>query len=90
MSRPVAAKAALAAVRDHWAIENKLHWVLDAVLDEDRARARADNAPFNLALLRRIALNIARSEPSNGSIRGKIKRAAWDDAFLAKLILQMR
>ena len=50
----------LTIVREHWGIENRLHWTLDVVLDEDGARNRKDNAPANLAILRRLALNIAR------------------------------
>lgn len=58
--------------------------------DEDRSRARADNAPLNLAILRRLALNLAKTNPAKGSMRGKLKRAGWDNAFLAALMLQMR
>ena len=90
LSRPVTADALLATVRSHWCIENQLHWVMDVVFDEDRSRARTDNAPLNLAVLRRIALNLAKANTSKGSVRGKIKRAGWDNAFLAALILQMR
>ena len=75
-------------VRRQWAIENGLPWVLDVVLDEDGARHRKDHGPENLALWRRLALNLAKLEPSQGSIRGKLKRAGWDDAFLAQLLTQ--
>jgi predicted transposase YbfD/YdcC len=79
-------------VRMHWDIENGLHWVLDVVLDvvlnEDGARNRKDHGPENLALLRRLALNLAKLEPSQGSMRGKLKRAGWDNAFLARLLAQ--
>jgi predicted transposase YbfD/YdcC len=75
-------------VRMHWDIENGLHWVLDVVLNEDGARNRTDHGPENLALLRRLALNLAKLEPSEGSMRGKLKRAGWDDAFLARLLAQ--
>ena len=44
----------------HWAIENSLHWVLDVTFDEDRARNRKDNGPENLAILRRLTLNLLR------------------------------
>ncbi len=90
LSHKLTVAQALAAVRAHWGVENQLHWVLDAVLDEDRSRARTDNAPLNLAVLRRIALNMARANSAKGSIRGKIKRAGWDDAFLVELLVQMR
>jgi predicted transposase YbfD/YdcC len=76
--------------RTHWTIENQLHWVLDVSLAEDAARSRKDNAPQNLALVRKIALNLLRSHPDKGSIKGKIKRAAWNDDFLFALLGQMR
>jgi predicted transposase YbfD/YdcC len=82
LSKPLSAARFLEVVRSHWQIENRLHWVLDVVLDEDLARARKDHAPENLARLRRFALNLLRANQDNGSTRGKIKRAAWDDALL--------
>ena len=51
-------------VRAHWDIENGLHWVLDVVMNEDQARSRKDHGPENLAVLRRLALNLAKLEPS--------------------------
>ena len=80
----------VAITRSHWTIENQLHWVLDVVFDEDRARSRKDNAPANLALLRKLALNMLRSHPDKASIRRKIKKAGWDDAFLISMLAQMR
>ena len=75
-------------VRSHWSIENQLHWVLDVVFDEDQARNRKDHGPQNLALLRKLALNLAQLEPSQGSMRGKLKRAGWDNAFLTSMLSQ--
>jgi predicted transposase YbfD/YdcC len=81
----------LRIVREHWGIENVLHWTLDVVLDEDQTRSRKDHAPANLAVLRRLALNIARAHPdTKTSLRGKLKRAAWDDKFLVDMLLNMR
>lgn len=80
----------LAITRAHWGIENRLHWVLDVAFDEDRARNRKDNGPENLAILRKLALNILRSHPGTASIRRKIKRSGWDDAFLLSMLAQMR
>jgi predicted transposase YbfD/YdcC len=81
----------LSIVRQHWGIENVLHWTLDVVLDEDQTRSRKDHAPANLAVLRRLALNIARVHPdTKTSLRGKLKRAAWDDKFLVDMLLNMR
>jgi predicted transposase YbfD/YdcC len=80
----------VAVTRSHWGIENQLHWVLDVVFDEDRARNRKDHAPENLALLRKLALNMLRAHPDKASIRRKIKKAGWDDAFLISMLTQMR
>lgn len=81
----------LRIVRQHWSIENGLHWPLDVLLDEDLARSRKDNAPANLAVLRRLALNVARAHPdTKTSLRGKFKRAGWDEAFLLDMLRYMR
>lgn len=80
----------LAITRAHWTIENQLHWVLDVIFDEDRARNRKDNGPENLAILRKLALNVLRSHPSTASIRRKIKRCGWEDSFLLSMLAQMR
>jgi predicted transposase YbfD/YdcC len=73
-------------VRSHWAIENSLHWCLDVIMNEDQARARMDNAPHNLAVLRHLALNAVRNDPAKGSLRVKLKRAAWSNDYLVKLL----
>jgi predicted transposase YbfD/YdcC len=75
------------AIRNHWRVENGLHWVLDVVFREDASRVRERNAARNLALLRKVALNLARADGSlKASLRGKRKYAGWDDAFMATLI----
>ena len=90
LSRELTAKQLIDVARTHWTIENQLHWVLDVAFDEDAARSRKDNAPQNLALLRKLALNMLRSHPDKGSIKGKIKRAGWNDAFLLSALGHMR
>jgi len=90
LSKYMSAKRLLQVTRSHWTIENQLHWVLDVHFDEDGNRARMDNAPENLAILRRLALNILRSHPGPTSIRRKIKRAGWDDSFLLAILGHMR
>lgn len=74
------------AVRQHWAIENNLHWQLDVSFDEDKLRMRVKNAAQNLAILRRMVLNLLKQEPSKGSLKGKRKRAGWSKAYLNKLL----
>jgi predicted transposase YbfD/YdcC len=90
LSAPMTAARLIEVARTHWTIENQLHWVLDVALEEDAARSRKDNAPQNLALLRKLALNILRTDPAKGSIKGKIKRAGWNDDFLLSLLGHMR
>ena len=81
----------LKIARAHWGIENQLHWPLDVILDEDGARSRKDHAPQNIAVLRRLALNVARAHPdTKSSLRRKLLRAGWDDNFLFELIRHMR
>ena len=80
----------LEVVRQHWTIENQLHWVLDVVFHEDAARNRKDHGPQNLALLRKLALNMLRANPHKASLRRKVKRAGWDHAFLLSILGQMR
>jgi len=73
-------------VRQHWGIENSLHWRLDVVMNEDQDRTRMGSGPQNLAVLRHMALNAMQKEGSKGSLRGKFKRAGWDDDFLFRLL----
>ncbi len=77
-----------AIAREHWGIENRLHWMLDVVFNEDQSRNRKDHCPENLALMRKLALNLARLEPSKGSMRGKLKRAGWDNDYLIIILSQ--
>jgi predicted transposase YbfD/YdcC len=73
-------------IRDHWAIENSLHWVLDMVFRDDECRLRTDHAPANFTTLKHMALNLIRRAPGKDSLRLKRKVAAWDDDFLASVI----
>lgn len=90
LSKYMSPKQLLHVTRSHWGIENQLHWVLDVHFAEDGNRARKDHAPENLAILRRLALNILRAHPDRASLRRKIKRAGWDDAFLLATLSHMR
>jgi len=73
-------------IRDHWSVENSLHWVLDMVFRDDESRLRTDHAPANFTTLKHIALNLIRRAPGKDSLRLKRKVAAWDDDFLASVI----
>lgn len=81
---------ALRVVREHWSIENQQHWMLDVVWREDFARTRNDNTARNLALLRRLALNLHRKDHRKASLRGKTKLAGWDDTYLIERLIDMR
>ena len=75
------------AIRQHWGIENSLHWVLDVTFNEDACRVRSLHAPRNLALVRRFALNILNCEHTfKGSIKQKSKRAAMDNRYMLTLL----
>jgi predicted transposase YbfD/YdcC len=89
-SAALTAEQFAAAVRAHWRIENSLHWVLDVTFDEDRARNRRDHGPENLAILRKLALNLLRSARPDISIRRKRKRSGWSDDFARTILGQMR
>lgn len=76
------------AVRDHWQIENRLHWSLDVMFREDECRIRKDYAPQNFSLLRKFGLNLLRMDNSSPkmSLRCRRKRAGWNDDFLMALL----
>jgi predicted transposase YbfD/YdcC len=83
---PPQASLLLGTVRAHWNIENNCHWVLDVVFREDASRTRLQHADDNLALLRKIALNLIRQHPAKGSLKRKRYRAALDEDFLLEVI----
>ncbi len=90
LSYPIEPDQALRVIRAHWSIENSQHWALDVLMDEDRNRARKDNAAENLARMRRLVLNLLRTDPEKASLRAKMKKAGWQDEYLFSLISQMR
>jgi len=81
------ARAFAAMIRGHWSIENQLHWCLDVGFAEDQSRIRTDHGPENVTLLRKIAMNLAKNERTHKrGIQAKRKLAAWNDAYLLKLL----
>jgi predicted transposase YbfD/YdcC len=81
------AERLLQAVRGHWGIENKVHWVLDIAFREDDCRIRKGYSAENFAVLRHIALNLLRRETSaKRSIKGKRMKAALDEKYLFKVL----
>jgi predicted transposase YbfD/YdcC len=84
-SRRLSAKRYGKALRNHWGIENNLHWQLDLTFDEDASRIQERNAAHNFAWLRRVALSLLKQNASKLSIRGKRKAAALDTDFLEEI-----
>ena len=83
----VSAESAGSAIRRHWAVESKLHWVLDVAFREDDARHRAQNTAQNLATLRHFALNIVRQDADRKvGVANSRKRAGFDRNYLIKLL----
>jgi predicted transposase YbfD/YdcC len=78
------------AVRNHWGIENGLHWTLDVTFREDQSRLRKGHGPENFAVLRHITLNLLRHEPSNKSIPRKRFTCALNPEYLLKVVLGER
>lgn len=74
-------------IRDHWRIENELHWVLDLAFREDEARHRAKNAAANMATLRRFALGLVKQDPNRKlGVSNSRKRAGFDRNYLIELM----
>lgn len=86
-SLPANAEQHLQATRDHWGIENSLHWVLDVAFNEDRSRVRKEHAPANLAVLRHMAVNLLQQQKTaKGGVKAKRLQAALDESFLLKVL----
>ena len=82
-----AAASLLQASRQHWGIENSLHWVLDMAFDEDHCRVRTGPADQNLAVVRHLTLNLLKQErTAKVGIKAKRKKAGWDHDYLLKVL----
>lgn len=88
-SRILTAKQLAMDARSHWGIENQLHWVLDVTFNEDASTVRTDNAPENISLLRKIALNLLRIHREDSTAKTSLKllrkRIAWNPDLCAKI-----
>jgi predicted transposase YbfD/YdcC len=74
------------AIRCHWNVENKLHWVMDVDFGEDACRVRRDYGPENFAMIRQIAHNLLKRAGDNRSVRRKINLSCWHNDFLASVV----
>jgi predicted transposase YbfD/YdcC len=76
------------AVRDHWGIENRLHWQLDVTFQEDQCRIRKGHADTNFSILRRTALSMLKNESTHKvGIKNKRLTAGWDETYLEKVLV---
>lgn len=82
LSTSLTAEAAGQAVRGHWGIENRLHWVLDVTFSEDQSRLRKGFGAKNMAVVRHFALNLLRAATDRKSVRLRRKLAGWDTGYL--------
>lgn len=73
-------------VRNHWGVENKAHWILDVNFNEDACQVRNQAAASNLSMLRKMAINLFRTDTSNESLRLKRKLAGWNTGFLEQIL----
>jgi len=85
-SMPLDAKLFARAVRCHWHIENRLHWVLDVVFHEDLNRLRSGAGPQNMATIRHMAINLLRAATDKHSLKVRRKSAAWDASYLEAIL----
>ena len=76
------------AVRAHWGIENRLHWVLDVVFHDDLARLRTGHGPENMATVKHMAINLVRQAKPTTSLKNRRKLAAWNPDYLETLLRQ--
>jgi predicted transposase YbfD/YdcC len=76
------------AVRSHWGIENRLHWVLDVVFKDDLARLRTGHGPENMAVVKHMAMNLLQQAKPTTSLKNRRKRAGWNTSYLEGLIRQ--
>ena len=90
MSKLMSPAEVLAAVRNHWRIENNLHWQLDVLMKEDTNRSRKDAAPATMAALRRIALNVLKADPRKIPMSHKRLQASWGQEDLLRALTHMR
>ena len=79
-----------AVVRAHWGVENRLHWRLDVIFDEDQCRMRSGHGPQNMAVFRHIAMNLLDMTKTKSSLKVRRKKAAWNTSYLGAILIGER
>jgi len=74
-------------IRSHWSIENQLHWYLDVVFREDKQRLKQGNAPENMAIMRKLALQSLLKNKGKKSMKTFRKKIAWNEVLLIEVLL---
>lgn len=88
LSKYLSGRRFAGAVRDHWSIENRLHWQLDVTFQEDQCRLRKGHADTNFSILRRTALSLLKNNSTlKVGIKNKRLTAAWDEAYLEEVLV---
>jgi predicted transposase YbfD/YdcC len=82
------AKLFARAVRAHWGIENRLHWLLDVVFHDDLMRLRTEHGPKNMATIKHMAMNLLRNATDKDSLKTRRKAAAWNQDYLKAILTQ--
>jgi predicted transposase YbfD/YdcC len=87
LSKRLSARKFATAVRDHWSIENRLHWQLDVTFQEDQSRLRCGHADANFSILRRTALSLLKNNHTlKVGVKNKRLAAGWDDSYLEQVL----
>jgi predicted transposase YbfD/YdcC len=85
-SRKFSAEKLGKIVRDHWQVENSLHWSLDVIFNEDKSRIRKMNSAENFGTLRKFVFNLLRKDTTKKSLRMKRKRASWNPNVMLAIL----
>ena len=85
-SLPIDPRTLARAVRAHWGIENRLHWVLDVVFHDDLMRLRTKHGPKNMATIKHMAMNLIRGADGKDSLKSRRKAAAWNHNYLRSIV----
>jgi len=90
LSKLMSPAEVLKAVRNHWRIENNLHWQLDVLMNEDANRSRKNSAPASMAALRRLSLNVLKADPRKIPMSHKRLQANWAQEDFLRALTHMR